>query len=87
MPSSLTIDPNRTYDGSHFDLDANRNIARSLESEICDLCVAVNGLSLAEYQQIFDAAYEARRAEVLKAAAQETAAQEAAAQETADGER
>jgi hypothetical protein len=77
VPSSLTIDPNRTYDGSHFDLDANRNIARSLESETCDLCVAVNGLSLAEYRQIFDAAYEARRAEVL----------EAATQEVADGER
>lgn len=68
VPSSLTIDPGRTYDGSHYDLDANLSIARSLETLTCDLCLPVHSLTLAEYQQAFNAAYEARRAEVLTAA-------------------
>jgi len=65
MPSSLTIDPTRTFDGSHYDLDANRMIARSLETQTCELCLVVTGLSLDEYRQAFETAYEARRAEVL----------------------
>lgn len=68
IPSSLTIDPTRTYDGSHYDLDANRSIAHSLETLTCDLCLPVHSLSLAEYRHAFNAAYEARRAEVLSAA-------------------
>lgn len=71
VPSSLTIDPDRTYDGSHYSLDTNRRIAQALETLSCEFCLEVHRLSLAEYRQSFDAAYEARRAEVLAAGGEE----------------
>lgn len=71
VPSSLTIDPMRTYDGSHYDLAANRSIAQALETLACDLCLPVHGLSLAGYRQAFNAAYETQRASVLAATAGE----------------
>ncbi len=65
VPSALTVDPQRTYDGSHYDLSVNQDIARMLEGESCRTCLRVDGMAQADYRRAFAFAFEQRRTQVL----------------------
>ncbi|MFT5721800.1 MAG: hypothetical protein ACI9W6_002116 [Motiliproteus sp.] len=52
-PSTITADASRTYDGSHYDLEANAQIARVLNGEQSTEGLALTGLSFDAYRSAF----------------------------------
>lgn len=59
VPSAVTSDPSRTYDGSHYNLDVNRQIAAAVETDspTCGPCIRVDKVSLEQYRARFETAY------------------------------
>lgn len=69
VPSALSSDPERTYDGSHYNLEVNARIGTWLRAEDCGPCLPVHRLSREEYRQRFRQAYVDWRGRTLAAEA------------------
>lgn len=53
IPSTLTANKERTYDGSHYDLITNRYIIDAINTGFLEFGIIVNGLSYHEYRDKF----------------------------------
>ena len=61
VPSDITSDPERTYDGSHYNLDVNQVIAQNVLKGQCQHCLLVHELTEQDYRQQFERRYEESR--------------------------
>ncbi len=53
VPSDVTIDTSRTYDGSHYNIDTNRLVAETINSGVPQFGVNVKDMAYIDYQRLY----------------------------------